>query len=134
MGDTEWRDATFSDNIVTGNSTFDDNGNPVYPENGLQVTVDVSKTSGTALEATISVKQGFAGALEESLDEMLDRVTGRVPISKDRIEDQIDNTNDRIEREQGRLAREEARLIERFARMEKYLTMIQQQMSGLMML
>jgi flagellar hook-associated protein 2 len=134
VGDAEWRDATFSGNIVTGDSTFDENGNPVYAENGLQVTVDVSKTSGTALEATISVKQGFAGALWDSLDEMLDTVTGRVPISIDRIEDQIDNTNDRIEEEQGRLAREEQRLIEKFARMEKYLTMIQQQMSGLMML
>ena len=134
VGDAEWRDATFSENVVMGNSEFDDNGNPVYAENGLQVTVDVSKTSGTALEATITVKQGFAGALEESLDEMLDTVTGRVPISKDRIEDKIDNTNDRIEREQGRLGREEQRLIEKFARMEKYLTMIQQQMAGLMML
>jgi flagellar hook-associated protein 2 len=134
VGDTEWREATFSDDVVTGNSEFDDNGNPVYPENGLQVTVDVSKTSGTALEATISVKQGFAGALWDSLDEMLDTVTGRVPISKDRIEDTIDNTNDRIEEEKERLARQELRLIEKFARMEKYLSMIQQQMAGLQML
>lgn len=134
VGETEWRDATFSGNVVYGNSEFDENGNPVYDENGLQLTVDVSKTSGTALEATISVRQGIFGALEESLDEMLDSVDGRVTISKERIQEQIDNTNDRIETEQARLAREEQRLIEKYARMEKMLSIIQQQFAGLSVL
>jgi len=130
----EWRDATFDGNMVTGDSTFDSNGNPLYPENSLQVTVDVSKTSATPLTATITVKHGYAGALKETLDKLLHSTKGRVPISIDSIDTQIKNTNDRIEREETRLEGIEKRLIDKFSRLEKTLAMIQQQMGALNML
>ena len=60
-----------------GNSTFDDNGNPVYPENGLQLTVDLSQDSGVSpFTATVDVKQGFAGVLQDALDRVLARHHG----------------------------------------------------------
>ena len=82
----------------------------------------------------MTVKQGFAGALDESLDDMLDSVDGRVPISLDAIGDKMSNLDDLIEIEQTRLATSELRLINKFARLERLLSMIQQQMGGLMML
>ena len=43
--ESTYRDATFSagSNIITGNTTFNDNGDPVYPENSLQISVDLSQ-------------------------------------------------------------------------------------------
>jgi len=41
--ESTYRDATYSGNIVTGDSTFDDDGNPMYPENALQFSVDLSQ-------------------------------------------------------------------------------------------
>jgi flagellar capping protein FliD len=130
-----WRDATWEweGNVVTGDSTFDSNGNPLYPENSLQFTVDLSKTASNP-SAIITVKHGFAGALEETLDELLHSTRGRVPISIDSIDTQIENVNDRIEREETRLEGVEQRLIEKFARLEKTLSLIQQQMGALNML
>jgi flagellar capping protein FliD len=129
----EWRDATWEGNVVTGNSAFDKNGNPLYPENSLQFTVDLSKTASNPT-AVITVKHGFAGALKETLDTLLHSSRGRVPISLNSIDTQIKNVKDRIEREETRLAGVEKRLIDQFSRLEKTLSLIQQQMGALTML
>lgn len=118
-------------NTVTCNSEFDDNGNPLYPENSLTFTVDLNQ-SGT-LEATIYVKQGFAGTTKDALDDML-AYNGRVAISQKRIADYTDRLNEQIVTEQARLERYEDRLVLRFARLEKTLQMINQQMAGLNMI
>jgi flagellar hook-associated protein 2 len=127
------RTAIIDGNTINGDSTFDSLGFPVYDENGLYFTVDLNQAAGT-YTAVLTVKQGFAGALDESLDDMLDSVDGRVPISIDAIGDKMSNLDDLIEVEQTRLVTSELRLINKFARLERLLSMIQQQMGGLMML
>ncbi|HUS71979.1 MAG TPA: flagellar filament capping protein FliD [Sedimentisphaerales bacterium] len=129
-----YRTATYSGNIVTGDSTFDDNGNPVYPENGLQVSVDVSQGEGT-YTATVRVKQGFTGVIQEAIDKMIMTATGSIPISREHTEDIIEEIENSIELEERRLTRSEERLIQQFTRLEKTLTLLQNQMTslGLMM-
>ena len=127
--ESTYRDATFSDNIVTGDSSFDDNSIPVYPENGLQLSVDLSQ-NGT-FTATVRVKQGFTGEMEDALDRMLKATTGSVQIDQEHVEDQIEYLQDRIDVEQERLTRTEARLVARYARLEKTLALIQNQLAAL---
>ena len=40
--ESTYRDANYSGNTISGNGSFDVNGDPVYAENGLQLTVDLS--------------------------------------------------------------------------------------------
>jgi flagellar capping protein FliD len=127
--DSTWRDATYSGNIVTGNSTFDDNGDPVYPENALQLSIDLSQDN--TFTATVRVKQGFTGAIEDALDKMLKATTGSIQIDQEHVGDQIEYIQEKIELEEYRLTKREDRLIARFARLEKTLALIQNQMSAL---
>jgi flagellar capping protein FliD len=129
-GESAWRVAAYSGNIVTGDSSFDEKGDPVYPENGLQLSVDLSQNNDE-YTATVRVKQGFAGALEDVLDKMLKAATGSIDIDQEHIDATIDELQKRIQDEQDRNARTENRLVERFARLEKMLALIQSQMSAL---
>jgi len=126
--ESTYRDATYSGNIVTGNSTFDGNGDPTYAENSLQLSVDLSQ-DGT-FTSTVMVKQGFAGAIEEALDNMLKVTTGSIQIDQKHVDNQIQALQDKIDREETLLTKREDRLIGRFARLEKNLSLIQQQMSA----
>ncbi len=128
--DSTWRDATYSDNIVTGDSSFDENGAPVYPENGLQLSVDLSQDSppGEPFSATVRVKQGFAGAMQDALDRILKTTTGVIDIDQEHIDDTIKSLQDRIDEEQARLDRKQEQLVAKFARMEKTLALLQSQM------
>ena len=127
--ESTYRDASYSGNIVTGDSSFDENGDPMYPENALQLSVDLSG-DGT-FTATVRVKQGFAGAIEDVLDKMLKLTTGSIQLDQDHISDVIEALQDKIEAEQDRLTQKEARLVARFARLERTLALIQQQMYAL---
>ncbi len=127
--ESTYRDATISSNIITGNSTFDENGDPVYPENGLQLSVDLSQ-EGTHT-AVVRVKQGFTGAMEDLLNNVLKTSTGTIQIDQEHISDIIEGIKDKIEREESRLTRAEARLIARFARLESTLALLQNQMAAL---
>ena len=127
--ESAYRNATFSGNIVTGDSTFDDNGDPVYPENGLQLNVDTSQDD--TFTATVRVKQGFTGAIEDTLDNMLKTTTGSIQIDQERVKDTIENIQENIELEERRLANKEERLIAKYTRLEKNLTYLQNQMSTL---
>ena len=124
-----WRDATYSGNIVTGNSTFDGNGDPVYPENALQLSIDLSQDN--TFTATVRVKQGFAGAIEDVLDNMLKVTSGSVQIDQEHMDDQIKEIKKKIEIEEYRLTTREERLIARFARLERTLALMQNQMAAL---
>jgi len=128
-GETAYRDMTISGNLITGNSTFDENGKPLYPENGLSLSVDLS-TNGT-FNATVRVKQGFAGALTDALENMLATTSGSIQLDQEQAADMLEQIKDKIEREEERLSRTEARLVARFARLEKTLAFIQQQMLAL---
>ncbi len=127
--ESTWRDATYSGNIVTGDSTFDDNGDPVYPENALQLSVDLSQDN--TFTATVRVKQGFTGAIEDALDDMLKVTTGSVQIDQEHVNDQIEQIEEKIELEEYRLTKREERLIARFSRLERTLALIQSQMAAL---
>ena len=127
--ESTYRNATISGNIVTGDSTFDDNGAPTNPENSLQLSVDLSQ-NGT-FTATVMVKQGFAGAIEDALDKMLKVTTGSIQIDQKHADNQIESLQDKIDREEDRLTKREERLIARFSRLERNLALIQQQMSSL---
>ncbi|MFH1884850.1 MAG: flagellar filament capping protein FliD [Planctomycetota bacterium] len=127
--ESTYRDATYSGNIITGNSTFDDNGNPIYPENALQLSVDLSQ-DGT-FTATVRVKQGFTGTIEDALDNMLKVTTGSIQIDQKHVDKQIEYLQEKIENEEYRLTKREERLIARFARLERNIALIQQQMGAL---
>jgi flagellar capping protein FliD len=127
--ESAYRDASYSGNIVTGNSSFDDNGNPVYPENGLQLSIDLSQNG--SFTAKVRVKQGFAGAIEDTLDRVLKINTGSLKIDQEHVKDTISGLQDKIELEEDRLTRREQRLITRFAKLERTLAILQSQMAAL---
>jgi len=126
--DSQYREATISGNVITGDSTFDDNGDPVYPENGLQATAPTTGTPSSTIYATVRVKQGFTGAIEDALDRMLKATTGIIQIDQEHVEDVIEGIQQRIEDEEYRLTLKERRLVNRFARLEKTLALLQRQM------
>jgi hypothetical protein len=127
--ESTYRDATYSSNIVTGDTSFDGNGDPVYPEHSLQLSIDLSQ-NGT-FTATVRVKQGFAGAIEDELDRMLKVTTGSIQIDQEYVADTIKDIQEMIELEEDRLVQREAMLVARFTRLEKTLAMIQNQMAAL---
>jgi flagellar hook-associated protein 2 len=126
--DSAWRDMTISGNTVTGNNTFDSgNGYPVYNENGLQLSINTSKDGDYA--ATIDVKQGFAGALNDALNAATKDTTGSIYIDNASIQDEIDSLNDRISEETTRLAAEKDRLTTQYANLEATLTELKSQLA-----
>lgn len=128
-GETTWRNATVNGNIITGNSTFDSNGNPSYPENGLQLSVDVSQP-GT-FNATIRVKQGAMDSMNDFLDTVLTSTTGTIQIDQENLQEKSDSLQDKIDTEQSRLDDEKTRLTAKYARLEKELALLQNQMAAL---
>jgi len=135
-GETAWRDATWDidGNIVTGNSTFDSNGNPLYPENGLQVSVDLSRAdplNPTTFNATVQVKQGSMDSIYDFLDKVLKSTTGTIQIDQKSLQDKSDGLQDKIDTEQARLDKEKGRLTTQYANLEMELTLLQNQMAAL---
>jgi flagellar hook-associated protein 2 len=128
-GESTYRAMTVNGNIITGNSAFDENGNPIYSENGLQLSVDLSQSG--PINAAVRVKQGFAGALEDSLTNMLATTTGSIKLDEQESTDMIQQLQDKIDSEQTRLDRKQAALVAQYARLEVTLTLLQQQMNAL---
>jgi len=134
--ESTYRDATFSadSNIITGDTTFNDNGDPVYSENSLQLSVDLSQdgTYGTDENPVIiRVKQGFTGEIEDVIDRVLKTTTGSLQIAQKYADDTLDEVKERIEDEKERLELREARLIMKFAKLEATLATLQTQVAGL---
>ncbi|AQT66910.1 Flagellar cap protein [Anaerohalosphaera lusitana] len=136
-GETEWREAdSWNDTsgVITFQAKESEDGDDL-PERDLQIKLDMSTlTEGTEYTATVSVQQGFAGAISDALDKVLDSTDGYLTIARDNIKGSIENYSDRIEREEDRLNREKERLTQRFARLEAQLASIQQQMGALGMM
>ncbi len=127
--DAAWRNATFDGNIVTGDGTFDERGEPVNPENGLQLSVDLGQDG--SFTTKVRIREGFAGALEDTLDHILRATTGTLPLDQEQADDQIEHLQERIAIEEQRLTQREARLVAKFARLEKTLALLQNQMKTL---
>jgi flagellar capping protein FliD len=127
--ESAYRTATIQGNIVTGDSRFDSRNEPINPENGLQLSVDLSH-DGT-FDAAVEVKQGFAGALANVMDRMLKDNTGTIQLDIDAADDQIKSLQDRMDQEQTRLDNMKTSLTAKYARMESTLTLLQNQMSAL---
>lgn len=123
--ESTYRDMTIAGNVITGISTFDSNGDPDYAENGLQLSVGLS-TDGV-FTATVRVKQGFTGKIEDQIDRMLKITTGSLILDQQQVEDQIEYLDDKIELEEYRLTKREEYLIRRFAYLEKTLALLQNQ-------
>ncbi len=134
--DSTYRDATWSGNLILGDSDFDsETGKPAYPENSLQISVDLTNTGqyGTDEDPiVVRVKQGVSGALEDLIDDVLE-AEGWLDISKGILDDKITAMETRIEKEEARLEKVETRLIEKYARLEKTMAMLQQQMGAVSM-
>jgi flagellar capping protein FliD len=126
-----WRDMTIDGNIITGISTYDDNGNPDNPEHSLQLSVNVPATGTYNYTAAVNVKQGFAGAMEDTINKILDITSGSLTIDKDSVGDQIDAIKDKITDEEDRLTKYQERLVAKYARLEATLALLQQQMAAL---
>jgi flagellar capping protein FliD len=128
LGATDWRDMTIQDNLIIGNSAFDSTGiKPLYAENGLYLQVDLSN-AGT-FTSTVRVKKGLAGTLDSVLADVT-KSGGRLDVSKQTLQDQIDRMGNIVKNEQARLDKIQKNLEAKFARLEKTLTEWQQQMSA----
>lgn len=117
---------------ISGNYVYGQTGSidAPNPETDLQISVDTTQVNRT-LETTLTVRQGFAGALFDTTSRAVDPIRGQLTSSRKGIDTQISNLNRRIEYEQERISRTKERLTNRFARLERFLTAIQQQFSGI---
>jgi flagellar hook-associated protein 2 len=125
--ESAYRSMTVNNNVITGNSTFNSSGYAVYPENGLQLSVNLVNGD---YAATVRVKQGFSGNMEDSINNMLKTTSGSLVIDQKYIEDQINGLSDKVDKENDRLTKYEGRLKARYARLEKTLALLQSQMSA----
>ncbi len=128
-GEDAYRDATCVGATVTGNATFDEKGDPLHPENGLQLSIDRSQ-DGT-FTAQVHVKQGFAGAMTEALERMLNTATGTLPASRKNMDEHIQHLQEQIDTETARLQQRQTALVAKFARLESTLALLQNQMAAL---
>ena len=127
--ETEYRDAaSWSGNVISFDSTFDDKGRPSYPEHGLQLTVDLAEgVYGTdANPVVVRVKQGLFGTLENLLDDVL-KTDGQLDTSTKVLNEKNAALQAKIDKEQIRLDKAEKRLVAKYARLETILTRMQQQ-------
>jgi len=127
--DTAWRDATFDGNIVVGDSTFNEDGLAINPENGLQLGGDLSQD--VTFTATVRVKQGFTGAMEDALNNILKASTGILSADQAQVDAQIEHLQTQIDAEEDRLSNREEILVAKYARLEKTLTLLQNQFAAL---
>jgi flagellar hook-associated protein 2 len=127
--ESTWRDMQPVGNILMGISSFDTNGNPVYAENGLQLSVDLG--SDGDFTSTVRVKQGFTGKVEDRINAMLKSTVGSMEIDQKQVTNQIKQLDDKITQEEIRLSRKEERLTAKYARLEKTLSLLQNQLAAL---
>ncbi len=127
--ESTWRDATWTDNVITGSVAFNSKGYPLYPENGLQLSVDLAQSGD--FSAKIRIKEGFAGEMTTRTEAILKNSTGSIALEEKYIEERITDMQLRMDTEQKRLSVVEQRLKDKFASMEKAKALIQQQFSAL---
>jgi flagellar hook-associated protein 2 len=112
-GESEWRSLTIDGNQLTGPA-----GNP---EAGLLLTAVWAGVPETR-SAEVQLRQGFAGALYDRLDDVLDASSGSITLRKENISSTIDGIDKNIEYQQTRLDKTEERLRAQYARLEATLS------------
>jgi flagellar hook-associated protein 2 len=118
-GDDAWRAAS-----VDGSTIIGAKGNP---EQWLQLTATAdSSKAGTAYTqgAVVEVKRGFAGALYQQFEALLDPTNGPLAIKETQYQGQITALNKQITNEQARLDKMEKNLKARYAVMESTLAQL----------
>ena len=122
--ESEYRQATIDENgYIIGNSE-----STLYPEHSLQLTAPTTGTANSELTAVINVKQGFTGAMEDTLDQML-KYEGTIDINQNYVTKEIKSLQDKIDQEESRLTNREARLRAKYTRLETILTSLQGQLT-----
>ncbi|KPK86771.1 MAG: hypothetical protein AMJ81_00475 [Phycisphaerae bacterium SM23_33] len=112
--ESEWRSMD-----VDGNTLLGAAGNP---EVGLELTAVSDGTPGEHTQsAQVRVRQGFAGALYDILQDVLDATDGAVTLKKGALQQTIEEIDRKIETQQQRLEAQEQRLREQYARLEAIL-------------
>jgi flagellar hook-associated protein 2 len=112
-----------------GKTDCDSEGNPLYPEYSMVLTVDTD-SGKTEMTTTINIKQGFGDNLYDMVVNML-KADGRLSVAKDSVTDQITQQQDKIDDETTRLENYQSRLEAKFARLEATLSTLQQKLSAI---
>jgi flagellar hook-associated protein 2 len=121
-GESVWRALTIFDNRLEGAEGTD--------EEGLVLTAVWDGVSSTQ-SADVRVKRGFACAIHDELEALLDSVAGPVQLKTDQFADTIEQIEKNIERQEQRITEMEARLKEKYARLETTLAALDSQRSSL---
>lgn len=128
QSEDDYRDMTVDGNLIIGDDTFSSDGlTPLYAENGLYLQVDLSNDGDYT--ATVRVKQGLAGSLEDTFEDIT-KANGRLDVSNETLTDRHNYLTDLITQEEQRLETQEQHLVEKFARLERTLQELQQQLSA----
>ena len=126
-GEVAWRFMEISGSTLLGAAGGD--------EEGLVLTAVSDGTPGAHTQAAqIRIRQGFAGATYDYLDDILDATSGAVTSKTDQIRDIIDDLDDRIEDQEERLDAQEERLRAQFARLEGLLASYDRQLGAVELL
>ena len=95
-------------------------------EEGLQLSAITDGTPGVHTQtAVVRVRQGFAGAIYDNLDDMLEEISGTIQTKKDQLSATIKNIDNRIEEQVKRLETYEEWLRQKYARMEATLAQLE---------
>ncbi len=122
--DSAWRNAEVDGNLITGAEGYD--------EEALQITANY--TGDGTVEAQVRVRQGFAGALYDTIDDdLLDSTDGALTTVQERCQTTLESIEEQIERQEDRLDDMATRLRAQFARLEATLAQIEAQRSALAM-
>ncbi|MBN1942704.1 MAG: flagellar filament capping protein FliD [Phycisphaerae bacterium] len=109
QGEEDWREAAVEGNTITGSLDTD--------EQGLQVVVTWDGVSATQT-SDVRLMNGFAVALEDAIEEILDTVDGPFKTRLDGYNSAVDELEAKIENMETRLEKKEVILTAKYARLE----------------
>ncbi|MCD4824080.1 MAG: flagellar filament capping protein FliD [Phycisphaerae bacterium] len=121
-GAGDWRAAAVDGNTITGSTSYD--------EAGLSVNVIWNGTPSCTQTSDVRFQKGFAGAMYDIIDELLDSVDGPLQLRQDSYQNSMDDLDDKMETLEARLEVKEQMYQEKFARLEAALTQLNGQYSA----
>ncbi len=122
--ESEYRDMTVTGSVLSAGSIDD-------PERYLEITIAQTGNNET-LSYQVRVKRGFATAIRDSLDDMLDAYDGMFTLKRNSYSNtektgSLDRLEKRMKTEQERLQKMETWLIQKYARLETELSRLDSQ-------